>query len=168
MQLIAFHYIVPGENKCWLTQVWVARGVDWGHESHLEFSPKSLDRFLSSFQTTRKASHLAKCQVTSVVDLEINWVALTSLFVFCIFLNRYMWHHMICFTIYYKRQTAFSSLMNCVFDVNGSHSIVGYKNLSMGCYDAAFCDVTIVLTRDATIMMTPKHGGVNNASLGEQ
>ena len=39
-----------------------------------------------------EASHLAKSQATSVADFTIFWVVLTSLFVFCIFLNQYMWH----------------------------------------------------------------------------
>ena len=64
------------------------------------FSSKSLDRFLSLLQVTWKPSHLAKSQVASVADLEISWVALTSLFVFCIFLNQHMWHHIVCFTIH--------------------------------------------------------------------
>ena len=37
-----------------------------------------------------KPSHLAKSQVTSAADMKITWVALTSLFVSCIFLNHYM------------------------------------------------------------------------------
>ena len=37
----------------------------------------------------------------------------------------------------------------------------------MGCYGAAFSDVTIELTRDVTIMLTLVHGDVNNASLEE-
>ena len=69
--------------------------------SHLEaqvpwnFFYKSLDRFLSSLQVTWRPSHLAKSQVTSVADLDISWVVLTSLFVYCIFSNQYMWHYMI-------------------------------------------------------------------------
>ena len=74
--------------------------------SHLEaqvtwnFAYKSLDRFLSSLQVTWKPSHLAKSQVTSVTDSEISWVVLTLLFVFCIFLNQYLWHYMIYFITY--------------------------------------------------------------------
>ena len=67
------------------------------------FSSKSLDRFLSSLQMTRKPSHLAKSQVSSVVDLGIYRASLTSLFVFCIFLNQYMWHYMVCFTTYLQK-----------------------------------------------------------------
>ena len=67
------------------------------------FACKSLDCFLSSLQVTLKPSHLAKSQVTSVADLEISWVVLTSLFVFCIFLNQYMWHYMICFITYLQK-----------------------------------------------------------------
>ena len=61
----------------------------------------------------------------------------------------------------YKRQAEFSSLINKVFNAIGSDSIVGI-------YGAAFSDVTIVLTRDVTIVLTPMHGDVNNASLGKQ
>ena len=59
----------------------------------LSWSPSHLEFFLqvtwpfSIFTWT----HLAKSQVTSVADLEISWVTLTLLFVFCIFLNSYMW-----------------------------------------------------------------------------
>ena len=67
------------------------------------FAYKSLDCFLSSLQETWKPSHLAKSQVTSVADLEISWVVLTSLFGFCIFLNRYMWYYMTCFITYLQR-----------------------------------------------------------------
>ena len=67
------------------------------------FSSKSLDHFLSSFQVTWKPSDLAKSQVTLVADLEISWFTLTSLFVFCIFLNQYMWHYMVCFTTYLQK-----------------------------------------------------------------
>ena len=65
--------------------------------------PKSLDRFLSSFQLTWKPNHLAKSQVASFADLEVTWVALTSLFVFCIFLNSYIWHFIACFTMCVQR-----------------------------------------------------------------
>ena len=71
--------------------------------SHLNFSPESLDHFLTSLQVTWKPSQLAKSQMTSVADLGICWVALTSLFVFCIFLNLSMRHHMVCFTIYLQK-----------------------------------------------------------------
>ena len=64
------------------------------------FSSRSLDRFLSSLQVTWKPSHLAKSHVTSVADLEISWVALASLIVFCIFPNSYMWHNLVRCTIY--------------------------------------------------------------------
>ena len=37
------------------------------------------------------------------LGLEISWFALTSLFVFCIFWNSYMWHHMLCFIIYVQK-----------------------------------------------------------------
>ena len=67
------------------------------------FAYKSLGCFLSSLQVTLKPSHLTKSQVTSVADLEISWVVLTSLFVFCIFLNQYMWHYMICFITYLQK-----------------------------------------------------------------
>ena len=63
------------------------------------FSFKSLDHFPSSLQVTWKPSDWAKCQVISVADLEMSWVPLTSLFVFCIFSNSYMWHYVIYFTI---------------------------------------------------------------------
>ena len=68
----------------------------------------------------------------------------------------------------YKRQSTFSSLINYVFNAAGSDSIVGYKNLSVGGYGAAFSDFNIVLMRDVTIVLTLMHGDVNNASLGEQ
>ena len=45
------------------------------------FASKSLDHFLSSLQVTWEPSHLAKSQVTLVADLEISWIAQTSLFV---------------------------------------------------------------------------------------
>ena len=67
------------------------------------FAYKSLDCFLSSLQVTTKPSHLAKSQVTSVAALEISWVVLTSLFVFCMYLNQYMWHNMICFITYLQK-----------------------------------------------------------------
>ena len=47
------------------------------------FAYKSLNCFLSSLQV--KPSHLAKSQVTSVADLEISWVVLTSLIVFFLY-----------------------------------------------------------------------------------
>ena len=67
------------------------------------FSSKSFDCFLSSLLVTWKPSHLRKSHVTSVADLEISWVALTSLFVICIYLNQYMWHYMVCFTTYLQK-----------------------------------------------------------------
>ena len=36
-------------------------------------------------------------------DLGISWVALTSLFVVCIFFNSFMWHYMVCFTTYLQK-----------------------------------------------------------------
>ena len=40
--------------------------------------------------------------------------------------------------------------------------------LFVGCYGAAFSDVTVELTRDVTIMLTLMPCDVNNASLGKQ
>ena len=71
--------------------------------SHLKFFPKSLDHFLSPVQVPWKPSHQAKSQVTSVADLGISWVALTSLFVLCIFLNEYMRHYVVCFIMYLQK-----------------------------------------------------------------
>ena len=51
-----------------------------------------------------------------------------------------------------------------VFDAIGSDSIVGI----MGCYGVTFSDVTIVLTRDVTIVLTPMHDDFNSVSLGKQ
>ena len=67
------------------------------------FSSKSLESFLSSLQVTWKPTHLAKSRVTSVADLGISWVTQTSLFVFCIFLNQYRWHYVVCFTTYLQK-----------------------------------------------------------------
>ena len=51
-----------------------------------------------------------------------------------------------------------------MFDAIVSDSIVSI----VGCYGAVFSDVTIVLTRDVTIVLTLMHGDVNNVSLGKQ
>ena len=91
-------------------------------------------------------------------------VALKSLFIFRIFWNQYMWQYMVCFTTYLQRQPESSSLINQVFDAIGSNSIV----YIVGRYGAAFSDVTIVLTRDVTIVSTMMHGDINNALLGKQ
>ena len=131
----------------------------------LSWSPSHLEIF---FQGTWKPSHLAKSQVTSVADLEISGIALSSLFVFCIFLTSYMWHYMVCFTIYERKAV----------------SIIFTDKLCIRCYrfrqhrrlftgpwvtvGAAFSDVPIDLTRDVTIVLTLVHGNVNNASLGKQ
>ena len=74
------------------------------------FSSESLDRFLSSIQVTWKPSHLAKSHVTSVADLEKSGIALTSLFVFCVFLNSYMWHCMVSFTLNERKAVSQNSL----------------------------------------------------------
>ena len=127
-----------------------------------KFSPKSLDRFLSSLQVTWKRK---KSQVTSAAQLGISWVALTSLFAFCIFLNWYMWHYMVCFTIYLQKTVRIIFIDKLGIRCHlGSDSIVGIA----GCYGVPFNDVTIMLMRDVTIVLTLMHGDVNNASLGKQ
>ena len=112
---------------------------------------------------TWKPCHFAQSQVTTIADLDISWVTLTSLFAFCFSLNSYMWRYTVCFTIYVQRQSTVSSLVNYVFDATCS----GYKT-SAWVVSGAFSDVTIVLTRVVTIVLTLMHGDVNNASLGEQ
>ena len=90
------------------------------------FTSKSLDHFLSSLQVTWEPSHLAKSQVTLVADLEISWIAQTSLFVilyFSIHICGIIWYVL---QYMYERQSELSSLMNYVFDATGSGSIVGY------------------------------------------
>ena len=98
------------------------------------FPPSHLTIFYlhSKWLGSQVTWQLAKSQVTSIADLEISWAPLTSLFVFCIFLNSYIWQYMVCITctiyIYiYKWQSTFSSLINHVFDATGYDSIVGFK-----------------------------------------
>ena len=58
------------------------------------------------------------------------------------------------------RQSAFCSLMNYVFNISGSNSIVRI-NLSVGCYGDAFRDVTIVLIAwHHNTVLTLMHGNV--------
>ena len=121
------HFCLLASNKCrskqrhFSTIRWIysclmikrihqkSKGLSQFSISYLEaqvisnFSSKSLDHFLSSHLATWKPSHMAKSQATSVADLEISWAALTSSFVFCIFSNSYIWHYMVCFTIYIQK-----------------------------------------------------------------
>ena len=76
------------------------------------FPSKSLDHFLSSLQMTWKPSHLAKSQVTSVADLQISWITLTSLFVICIFLKCIIMSYISQYM--YIRQSELSSLISYV------------------------------------------------------
>ena len=78
------------------------------------FSSKSLDQFLSSLRVAWKPSHLVKSWITSVDDLEISWVALTSLFVVlylckCIYVTSYGTFDNTCTK---DSQSVFSSLIN--------------------------------------------------------
>ena len=75
---------------------------------HLYWSPSHLKFFLQviwpfSIFTPSDLEAKAKSQVTLNADLETSWVALKSLFVFCIFLNQYMWFYMVCFTTYLQK-----------------------------------------------------------------
>ena len=136
--------------------------------SHLGFSSMPLDRFLSSLEVTWKPSHLAKSQVTSIAELQIPWVTLSPLFVFCFYLNSYTWHYKICFTI--NIQKAFSILFNDKLHVR-CHRLRQHcrlKKMCVGCYGAAFSDTTIVLKCDFTIVLMLMHGDINNASLREK
>ena len=74
--------------------------------SHLEFFLQVTWPFSIFTLMTWKPGHLAKSQVTSVADLQMSWVASTSLFVFCIFLNSYMWHGM----FYNSVETLYSTI----------------------------------------------------------
>ena len=60
-------------------------------------------RFLSSIQETWNPRHLAKSHVTSAADLQISLATLASLFIFCIFVNPYMWYYMVCFTTHVQK-----------------------------------------------------------------
>ena len=69
----------------WMGDVWIMK------PEVLCCEPGPVFHLLSWRPVTWKPSHLAKSQVTLVADLEISRVALTPLFVFCIFLDSYMW-----------------------------------------------------------------------------
>ena len=75
-----------------------------------------------------------------------------------------MRHYMVCFTIYLQKAVRITFIDKLELDAIGSDSIVGIA----GCYGAAFNDVTIMLTRDVTIVSMLMHGDVNNTSLGKQ
>ena len=68
------------------------------------------------------------------------------------------------FTTYLQKAVRIIFIFKLVFDAIGLDSIVG----SVSCYGTALSDVTIVLTRDVTIVLTLMHDDVNNASLGQQ
>ena len=71
--------------------------------SHLNFLLQVTWPFSIFTPSDLEDKSLGENKVTSVADLEISWVALTSLFVFHIFLNQYMWHYMVCFTTYLQK-----------------------------------------------------------------
>ena len=68
------------------------------------------------------------------------------------------------FTTYLQKAVKILFIVKLVFDAIGPDSIVGI----VGCYCTALSDVTIVLTRDVTIVLTLMHDDVNNASPGQQ
>ena len=91
-----------GYYRCHTTPGPVFYLLSWS-PSHFIFCLQVTWQFSIFTPSDLEASHLAKSQVTSVADLEISWVVLSSLFVLCIFLNQYMWHYMICFITYLQK-----------------------------------------------------------------
>ena len=100
-----------------------------------------------------------------ITDSEISWVVLTSLFVFCIFLNQYLWHYMICFITYLQPAVRIVVIDKLGVRYHRLWQHRGHRGLRCCCIQWRHY---IVLTRDVTIVLTLMHGDVNNASLGKQ
>ena len=79
-----------------------------------------------------------------------------------------MWHYILCFTIYVQKPVSILFIDKLHVRCHWLWQLCWLYNLFVGCYSAAFSDVTIVLTHGVKIVLAPIHGNVNNASLGEQ
>ena len=95
------HHIDCRPSLKWITKIWARFLSPILKPKSLEFFPTSHlivfylhSKWLGSQVTCRNPKWLR------LLTWEISWFVLTSLFVFCIFLNQYIWYHIICFITY--------------------------------------------------------------------